>query len=186
MAETIKRRLRDENVKKWGTGDLMLIDGGKGQLTAAIKSRDECSKSIPMFGLAKRQEEIIVHKISSAKDINPDAILAQAKKMGAYTSESAEFINIELPKDSHAVKLLQRIRDESHRFAVSYHSTLKRSRQTASLLDEVPGVGPLTRKKLIRHFGSARAAINAETGQLQELLGSKKGSQLADYFSKIR
>jgi excinuclease ABC subunit C len=186
MAETIKRRLRAENVKKWGVGDLMLIDGGKGQLTAAIKSRDECGKSIPMFGLAKRREEIIVHKTSSSKNIQPEKILAQARKMGAYVSESAEFINIELPGGSHAVKLLQRIRDESHRFAVSYHSTLKRSRQTASLLDEVPGVGPLTRKKLIRHFGSARAAIAADIGQLQELLGEKKGSQLAGYFSKIR
>jgi excinuclease ABC subunit C len=71
MAETIKRRLRDENVKKWGIGDLMLIDGGKGQLSAAIQSRDECGKNIPMFGLAKRQEEIIVHKTKSAEISTP-------------------------------------------------------------------------------------------------------------------
>jgi excinuclease ABC subunit C len=186
MAETIKRRLRDENVKKWGIGDLMLIDGGKGQLSAAIQSRDECGKNIPMFGLAKRQEEIIVHKTKSAEKVDPQTIMAQAVKMKAYVSESGEFINIELPKDSHAVKLLQRIRDESHRFAVSYHSTLKRGRQTASILDEVPGIGPLTRKKLIRHFGSAKAAINAEPNQLQELLGSKKGGQIAGYFTRLR
>ena len=186
MAETIKRRLRDENAKKWGLGDLMLIDGGKGQLSAAIKSRDDSGKNIPMFGLAKRQEEIIVHKTKSTKGIKVEKILAQARKMNAYLSESGEFINIELPKDSHAVKLLQRIRDESHRFAVSYHSTLKRSRQTSSLLDEVPGVGPLTRKKLIRHFGSAKAAINAETTQLQELLGAERGRVVARYFSNLR
>jgi excinuclease ABC subunit C len=82
--------------------------------------------------------------------------------------------------------LLQRIRDESHRFAVSYHSTLKRRRQTASLLDEVPGIGPLTRKKLIRHFGSAKAAINAPEPDLQGLLGAQKGRQLAHYFSQLR
>jgi excinuclease ABC subunit C len=186
MAETIKRRLRDENVRKWGIGDLMLIDGGKGQLSAAIAARDECGKNIPMFGLAKKQEEIIVHKTKSSQNINPQKIIEQAQKMRAYVSESGEFINIELPKDSHLVKLLQRIRDESHRFAVSYHSTLKRSRQTTSLLDEVPGIGPLTRKKLIRHFGSAKAALNADTAQLQVILGSKKGSQIAKYFAQIR
>jgi excinuclease ABC subunit C len=186
MAETIKRRLRDENVKKWGVGDLMMIDGGKGQLSAAITARDECSKSLPMFGLAKRQEEIIVHKSKSAKDIDSQAIIANAKKMNAYVTESGDFINIELPKDSHAVKLLQRIRDESHRFAVSYHSTLKRGRQTTSILDEVPGIGPLTRKKLIRHFGSAKSAVNAQPAQLQELLGPQKGSQIAKYFAQLK
>jgi excinuclease ABC subunit C len=186
MAETIKRRLRDENVRKWGLGDLMLIDGGRGQLSAAIAARDECGKNIPMFGLAKRQEEIIIHKARSSQNMDADKILDQARKMKAYVTASDEYINIELPKDSHAVKLLQRIRDESHRFAVSYHSTLKRGRQTSSVLDEVPGIGPLTRKKLIRHFGSAKAAVNAEATQLQELLGDKKGLQIAGYFSKIR
>ena len=184
MAETIKRRLRDENVKKWGIAGLMLIDGGRGQLAAALASRDSCGKDIPMIGLAKRQEEIIVSKRSAPAE--QEIILAKARSMGAYISESADFINIELPKDSHTVKLLQRIRDESHRFAVSYHSTLKRSRQTASILDEVPGIGPLTKKKLIRHFGSARAALNADAGQLQALLGNKRGGQLADYFAKLR
>jgi len=106
--------------------------------------------------------------------------------MNAYVTESADFLNIELPKNSHAVKLLQRIRDESHRFAVSYHSTLKRSRQVGSILDEIPGIGPLTRKKLIRHFGSAKAAMNADSLQLQELLGKNRGSQLAKHFENIR
>jgi excinuclease ABC subunit C len=185
MAETIKRRLRDENVRKWGVGDLMLIDGGKGQLTAAIESRDACGKQIPMVGLAKKLEEIIIHKTNS-RVAEPAAILSQAKKMGAYVSESGEFVSIELPKNSHAVKLLQRIRDESHRFAVSYHSTLKRGRQMSSILDEIPGIGPLTRKKLIRHFGSAKAAINADSGQLQALLGDKRGQQAAQYFKSLR
>jgi excinuclease ABC subunit C len=185
MAETIRRRLRDENVKKWGSGDLMLIDGGKGQITAALEARDQSAKKIPMIGLAKRREEIIIHKFNSLDGAEIDKILAQAQKMGAYISESGEFLNIELPKDSHTVKFLQRIRDESHRFAVSYHSTLKRSRQTASLLDEVPGIGPLTRKKLIRHFGSAKAALGAQTVELQALLGDKRGEQVAKYFTQL-
>jgi len=186
MAETIHRRLRDDNVKKWGLGDLMLIDGGKGQLAAALKARDDCGRDIPMIGLAKREEEIIIHNTDSLKGTDYKAILAQAKKMNAYIMESDDYISIGLPRNSHAVKLLQRIRDESHRFAVSYHSTLKRSRQVGSVLDEVPGIGPLTRRKLIRHFGSAKAAIGADTSQLQELLGKNRGSQLAKYFENIR
>jgi excinuclease ABC subunit C len=186
MHETIKRRLREENAKKWGLGDLMLIDGGRGQLNAAIKARDEAGKKIPAIGLAKRQEEIIIHKTSSLINTDPTHILDQAKKMNAYVTESDDFINIELSQGSHLLKLLQRIRDESHRFAVSYHSSLKRSRQTSSLLDEIPGIGPLTRKKLIRHFGSAKAAVNAPPAQLQELLGVKRGEKLAKYFTQIR
>lgn len=185
MSETIKRRLRDENVKKWGTADLMLIDGGKGQLSAAIDARDGCGKNIPMVGLAKRQEELIIAKAELGSG-GPEKIIAKAKASGAYVKESADFINIELPNNSHSVKLLQRIRDESHRFAVSYHSTLKRSRQTTSLLDEVPGVGPLTKKKLIRHFGSARAALNADAAQLQSVLGKNRGLQVAKYFANLR
>jgi excinuclease ABC subunit C len=186
MAETIKRRLRDENVKKWGIGDLMLIDGGKGQLSVALDARDGCGKAIPMFGLAKRQEEIIIHKTRSNQQLDIAGMVEKARKAKAFVNESEDFINIELPKDTHAVKLLQRIRDESHRFAVSYHSTLKRSRQVSSILDEVPGIGPLTRKKLIKHFGSAKAAVNAETDQLQAVLGAKRGAEAALYFSQIR
>ena len=183
MAETIKRRLRDENVKKWGLADLMLIDGGRGQLSAALEAREQCGVDIPMIGLAKRQEEIILSKNSFPQS---ETIIKKAKNVGAYVSETNDFINIELPKDSHAVKLLQRIRDESHRFAVSYHSTLKRSRQTSSLLDDVPGIGPLTRKKLIKHFGSAKAALAADSSQLQALLGPKQGQKIAGYFSRLR
>jgi excinuclease ABC subunit C len=185
MAETVRRRLRNDNRKKWGSGDLMLIDGGKGQLSAAIAARDECEQKIPMVGLAKRQEELVIHKTASLPGVSSQELLERAAKAKAYITQSGDFINIELPKDSNAVKLLQRIRDESHRFAVSYHSTLKRGRQTASLLDEVPGIGPITRKKLIRHFGSAKAAIAAGPQELAQLLGPQKGRQLSDYFSKL-
>jgi excinuclease ABC subunit C len=186
MAETISRRLREENRRKWGVADLMLIDGGRGQLAAAIEARDRSEQAVPMIGLAKKQEEIIVHKTDSRLDIDAEEIIRRAQKLRAYINESGDFISIELPKDSHAVKLLQRIRDESHRFAVSYHSTLKRGRQTASLLDEVPGVGPLTRRKLIRHFGSARAALAASQDDLVSLLGPKTGRRLSGYFAKLR
>jgi excinuclease ABC subunit C len=186
MAETIHRRLREDNRKKWGTGDLMLIDGGRGQLAAALQARDECGLDIPMVGLAKKQEEIVVHRTKSIVGLDAELVIEKARKLNAYVNQSDDFMNIELSKDTNAVKLLQRIRDESHRFAVSYHSTLKRGRQTSSILDEVPGVGPLTRKKLIRHFGSARAVLAADAESLQELLGPRKGKQLSAYFAKIR
>ncbi len=187
MNETIRRRLRDENVKKWGLADLILIDGGRGQLNAALSARDEHGKQVPMIGLAKRQEEIIIKKSSSLHfQRSSSEMVKSAKKLGAYVNESDDFINIKLPENSHAVKLLQRIRDESHRFAVSYHSTLKRRRQTTSLLDEVPGLGPLTRKKLIRHFGSAKAAMSANETDLQALLGPTKGKLFSSYFAKLR
>lgn len=185
MAETIRRRLREDNRRKWGTADLMLIDGGRGQLTAALSAQAERGQNLPMIGLAKRQEEIIISK-NVKRRVEDEEIIEKAKAMGAYVNESADFISIDLPKNSHAVRLLQRIRDESHRFAVSYHSTLKRQRQTSSLLDEVPGIGPLTKKQLIRHFGSAKAAISAPTEELQQLLGAKRGQTLARYFASRR
>jgi excinuclease ABC subunit C len=162
MAEAIKRRLRDENIKKWDIPDLILIDGGKGQLAAAMAARDTANQSrLPMIGLAKRFEEIIVPK-------------------------GQNFEVLALSQNSHLVKLLQRIRDESHRFAVSYHSTLRRGRQTASLLDDVPGIGPATRKKLIRRFGSMKALLAAEEPELQNALGPKTGKTIAKYLSAIK
>ena len=184
LAETITRRLREENRKKWGLADLMLIDGGKGQLSAAISSRDKCNlANIPMIGLAKRQEEIIISKKMSIAGLDLEKLRDRATSLDAYVVDSADFINIALPANSPITKLLQRIRDESHRFAVSYHSVLKRGRQTRSLLDEIPGIGPVTRKKLLRHFGSMRAVINAHPSELQQVLGEQRGTMLAKYIA---
>ena len=93
-----------------------------------------------------------------------------------------DFKVIKLPTNSHIIKLLQRIRDESHRFAVSYHSTLKTKRQTASLLDEIPGIGPATRKKLIKTFGSMRGINQADKKELAAVLGNKKGELVYSYM----
>jgi excinuclease ABC subunit C len=184
MHEALTRRLREENRKKWGLADLIIIDGGKGQLTSAIKARDEAGlPNIPMVGLAKKEEEIIIHKTKSIEGVNAEKVADTAISSQAYVGDSKDFISVDLPVQSNVVKLLQRIRDESHRFAVSYHSTLKRKRQTASLLDEIPGIGPVTRKKLIRRFGSARGVINADSNELQELLGTKKGAEISKHLS---
>jgi excinuclease ABC subunit C len=166
---------------------MIVIDGGKGQLSSALKARDEAGLSgIPMIGLAKREEEIIIHKTNSILGVNTEKVADIARKNNAYLTNSEDFMAINLPNNSHVVKLLQRIRDESHRFAVSYHSTLKRHRQTASLLDEIPGIGPMTRKKLIRKFGSARGVMNAESSEIQDLLGSKKGAEISKYLASYK
>jgi excinuclease ABC subunit C len=187
MHEALTRRLREENRKKWGLPEIIVIDGGKGQLSAAVRARDEAGlPDIPMIGLAKREEEIIIHKTSSLSGVNAEKVAEVASKSNAYLGDSKDFLSINLPNTSHIVKLLQRIRDESHRFAVSYHSTLKRKRQTASVLDEIPGIGPTTRKKLIRKFGSARGVMNAEDSEIQDLLGPKKGAVIAKYLSAYK
>lgn len=180
MHEVISRRLSPKNVKQWGLPSLFLIDGGKGQLSAAMRARDEQGQQIPMIGLAKREEEIIIHKSLSKVKFNFQ--IANNSQYDSRINENIEFISVELGKNTDVVKLLQRIRDESHRFAVTYHSTLKRNRQTTSWLDEVPGIGPLTRKKLIREFGSVRGVMQARTSDLDKILGEKKSAILLQYI----
>lgn len=101
MNEIITRRFSEKNLKNWGRPDLVLIDGGKGQLDAALQARDKFNLKIPFIGLAKREEQII-------------------------TKNDSKFEIINLPKSSDTLKLLQRIRDESHRFAINYHKVLRR------------------------------------------------------------
>lgn len=171
MHETLKRRLSEKNRKAWRLANLVIIDGGKGQLDAAIRARDEaeCSQ-LPFIGLAKREEQIVIHKTKSGVTLNEQLL----HKLGGFARETTDFVLVDLPKSTNLVKLLQRIRDESHRFAVSYHSVLKQKRQTASVLDDIPGIGPVTRKKLIRHFGSLRGVKGATEVELVEAIGDQK------------
>jgi excinuclease ABC subunit C len=187
LAETVTRRLREENRKKWGLADLMLIDGGKGQLSAGLMAKAQAGLAgIPMIGLAKRQEDIIIHKTGSISGLDIEKLTKKAAGFNAYLTESDDFLTVNLPLNSAITKLLQRIRDESHRFAVSYHTVLRKNRQTKSMLDEIPGVGPETRKKLIRQFGSMKAIFNATPAELQTAIGSQKGKQLARYLEAIK
>ena len=177
MNETMLRRFSGKHLD-WPKPDLLLIDGGKGQLGAAIKGLEERGAHIPAIGLAKRLEEIVIHKEKSGVTLNPDAYPEMT------ITESDDFYLVLLPRDSHIVKLLQRIRDESHRFAVSYHTTLKRHKQTASELEEIPGIGPVTRKKLIQSFGSLRGVKSATREQIIGALGVKKADIIWRWLSK--
>ncbi len=178
MNETILRRLTEKNLKAWGKPSLFLIDGGKGQLDAATKARDERENSTPMIGLAKREEQIVIHHIKSNVVLNKDKL----NELGGHFMSSDQFTLVNLPHDTHIIKLLQRIRDESHRFAVSYHTTLKRAGQTKSILDDIPGIGPVLRKKLIRTFGSARGVEHAKLEEVQAVLGQKRGEEVFAYL----
>jgi excinuclease ABC subunit C len=189
MNETICRRLSERNVKAWGKPDLMLIDGGKGQLDAAIKARDKVAgewneklRDIPFIGLAKREDHIVIQKGKSNVELSEAALQA----LGGFASESEDFILVNVPHSTNLVKLLQRIRDESHRFAVTYHSVLKVKRQTASMLDDVPTIGPATRKKLIKTFGSMRGVTQARDWELEKVIGAKKATILKQYMRPVK
>jgi excinuclease ABC subunit C len=106
--------------------------------------------------------------------------------LGGFATESEDFILINVPHSTNLVKLLQRIRDESHRFAVTYHSVLKVKRQTASMLDDVPTIGPATRKKLIKTFGSMRGVMQARDFELEKVLGAKKATILKQYIRPVK
>lgn len=211
MRETMRRRFGAKH-DDWAKPDLIMIDGGKGQLSAAMGVVRELGLDIPMIGLAKREEEIVVHQELSNVNLNIEGISAWAREKSPFDEPSAmplggkalegkyvklytkdgykagmsdtkgEYILIKLPKSSHIIKLLQRLRDESHRFAVSYHSTLKRKAATKSILDDIPGVGPATRKKLVASFGSGRGVKEASLAQLTAVLGEVKAARVHAWF----
>jgi len=157
----------------------VLIDGGKGQLDAAIRARDaQGCEQIPFIGLAKREEQIVIQKGKSNVALNPEVL----QKLGGFATESEDFILVNVPHNTNLVKLLQRIRDESHRFAVTYHSVLKTKAQTASLLDDIPTIGPATRKKLLKTFGSIRGIMQARDFELEKTIGEKKTIILKQYL----
>lgn len=202
MNETIMRRASEKNIKAWGKPDLILIDGGKGQLDAAIKALEARQLAIPTISIAKREEEMVVHKTRSNIDTTKiiDLMMHPIPSVSVVDSGDYYMINLHAGQrnaSSHSgnlrgtstqmvysdvTKLFQRIRDESHRFAVSYHTVLKRQKQTASSLEEIPGIGPTTRKKLIRTFGSLRGVQAASPEQLVAAIGQAKASVLRQYL----
>ncbi len=148
---------KDEAVPvKWSVmPDLILIDGGRGQLNASREVLFEYNVTIPAIGLAKQQELIV-------------------------TPESAD--PIALPRDSHALRLLQRVRDEAHRFANAYHQKLRERRIVFSVLDEIKGIGEKRKRDLIRRFGSVRHVRQATLDQIAEIVGPKMAQKVSDYL----
>ena len=130
---------------RWDLPDLVIIDGGKGQLSAARQAMQEMGvHHIPAVGLAKRHEEVFV----------PD-----------------EDEPIILPRGSEALFLVQRIRDEAHRFAITYHRKVRGKASVQSALDTIPGIGPKRKKALLRKFGSVKGIREAEIDDIASTIG---------------
>lgn len=182
MREVLLRRLGEKHAKDWPRPDLFLIDGGKGQLGAALGVLEEKDIKLPAIGLAKQFEEIIIQKDWPYLQLNRKKLT----ELGGTVLESDAFLSIRLPQSSHIVKLLQRIRDESHRFAVSYHTVLKSKRHTSSLLDDIPTIGPSTRKKLLKTFGSYRGIEQARDFEIERVIGTSKAKILKQYMRSYR
>jgi excinuclease ABC subunit C len=128
----------------WPMPDLIIIDGGKGQLSAAMEVLQELHIDVPTVALAKENEEIFIPG-------SPDPII--------------------LPRSSQGLYLVQRIRDEAHRFGITYHRKLRSDRTFKSVLDEIPGIGPKRKKVLMQHYGSVRAISAASVEELAALDG---------------
>jgi excinuclease ABC subunit C len=127
---------------------LLIVDGGKGQLNAALEVMVELGVDhIPGIGLAKQREEVFLPR--------------RAKP-------------ILLPRESEALYLLQRVRDEAHRFAVTYHRRLRKRKGLTSTLDEIPGIGPKRRQALLKHYGSLEAIREASVEELAAVKGMNR------------
>ena len=152
MGEVIRRRLErlkmgDEKFAQ--APDLIVVDGGKGQLSAVVAVMEELKvgtelPDIPVRGLAKRDEDIF-------QPGRPEPVI--------------------LRPGSPELHLLQRVRDEAHRFANTYHSKLRGTKMTRSVLDELPGVGPTRKKRILEHFGTPEAFLSASLEELEAVPG---------------
>jgi excinuclease ABC subunit C len=137
--------------------DLIVVDGGKGQLSSAVMALKEIGffGQAPIVGLAKRLEEVFVPGQSEP---------------------------LMIPKTSSSLKLLQRVRDESHRFAITFHRKKRRKRTLQTELHQIDGIGNKTAEKLLRHFGSVKKIKQASMDDLKEVAGTKTGSTIYGFF----
>ena len=164
MEEAIGRRMArlaggDDDASLGATPSLVVIDGGKGQLSAARRAMLAAGVDVPMIGLAKQQEEVFVPGRS-------DPIL--------------------LPEDSAGLRLLQQVRDEAHRFAVRHHRSRRGRGMTASAMDSLPGIGPARRRAILRHFGSPERFLSASREQMEAVPGlpPKVARDLYEHLNK--
>jgi excinuclease ABC subunit C len=178
LQEMLRRRFRRQALKEgesteqieqeqdtsfqhdWAMPDLIIIDGGKGQLSAAMDVLQELRIDVPTVALAKENEEIFIPG-------SPDPIM--------------------LPRSSQGLYLVQRIRDEAHRFGITYHRKLRSERTFKSVLDEIPGIGPKRKQALMKHFGSVRAISAASVEDLAALNGMTRDAaeKVKEYIGRV-
>ena len=165
MEEVLTRRFvhgmekEDEGFRRFP--DLIMMDGGRGQVNICLKVLENLRLNIPVCGMVKDDRH---------------------RTRGLY------FNNVEIPIDTHseAFKLITRIQDEAHRFAITYHKSLRSKEQVHSILDEIPGIGPARRKALMQHFASLEEVKNATVEQLEQVptMNSISARQVYEFFQK--
>jgi excinuclease ABC subunit C len=157
MNEVVKRRYRKLLEEGGPFPDLILIDGGKGQLSAAYAALEDLGlANLVAVGIAKKEEVLFTRDREAP---------------------------IALATNDPALLLIQRIRDEAHRFAVTFHRTARRQRDLASELDHVPGVGPRRRRTLLTRFGSLAGVRRATREDLAAIVGGKTADAILAFFA---
>ncbi len=176
MNEVLTRRFRayldgDEKFSK--LPDLIMIDGGKGQLSAALRARDAMGMTVPMVGLAKKQEIIYVPEVNT-----------ELADVASDLPDKYRYREVILPLTSAELMLLRKLRDEAHRFAITYHRKLRDKRLYGSVLDEVPGIGPKRRRMLLRTFGSVEGIRRASVEEIASVptLTLRQAEQIKEYL----
>jgi excinuclease ABC subunit C len=159
MEEIIYRRYRRMTEEKQSLPQLVIIDGGKGQLSSAMKSIDKLKlrEKITVIGIAKKLEEIY------------------------FPGDS---VPIYLDKNSYTLKLIQQLRNEAHRFGINFHRNKRSSAMIKSSLDQIKGIGPKTKAILLKEFGSVSEIKETSSEELEKLIGRSKTSILNRYFAK--
>ena len=144
LSRRFQRAMSEDPKEKWPMPDLVLIDGGPVQLQFAREAMLETGADVPMFGLAERLEEIFL---------------------------PGQEESILLDRHSPALHLIQRIRDEAHRFAITHHRALRGKQSVHSALEDIPGVGPARRRALLQYFKTVKAIKEASLEELQAVPG---------------
>jgi excinuclease ABC subunit C len=157
MAEAVERRYRRVQGEQGTMPDLVLVDGGRGQLQAALTALDRVGVELPVVGLAKKEEEIWVPD-------RPEPV--------------------RLSRKDPALQLVQRVRDEAHRFAITRHRNRRSKRMRATGLTEIPGVGPVRARQLLRRFGSVKGLRGADPREIEAAVGPSTARAVAAFLSR--
>jgi excinuclease ABC subunit C len=157
MAEAVERRYRRVRDEGGSRPDLVLVDGGRGQLQAALTALDRLGVELPVVGLAKREEEI-------------------------WLADRPE--PVRLSRKDPALQLVQRVRDEAHRFAVSRHRRRRGKRMRQTGLTEIPGVGPVRARTLLRRFGSVKGLKGADPREIEAAVGPSTARAVVEYLGR--
>lgn len=157
MQEVVRRRYKRMVEEKSEQPDLIIVDGGKGQLSHAVEILQDLGlyEKIPIIGLAKRLEEVFFPGQSEA---------------------------LMLPKSSSSLRLLQQVRDEAHRFAITFHRSLRDKRTLHTELTEIPGIGEKTAQKLLIRFGSVEGLRQADDDEVEKAVGAATARKIRAYF----